>query len=148
MGKVGKIKYKKPFKTQEKYEKEIYNIYGDDLKVIGKYIRAKERIAVMHKCGYIWNPIADSLVGKNHLVGCPKCSGTYRRTPEEYKNEIKNKNIEPLEDFVNVDTSIYHRCLICGHKWKVQPSCILHSGTGCPMCNGGTNTVIIGINDM
>lgn len=148
MDKIVKMKSKKPFKTQEQFEREVFERYGDDLKVIGDYTGAKNRITVKHICGYIWNPIADSLVGKHHISGCPKCSGTYKRTPEEYKNEIKSKNIEPLEDFVNVDTPIKHHCLICNYEWITRPVNILHQNTGCPMCNGGTNIVVIGVNDM
>lgn len=70
-------------------------------------------------------------------------------TNEEYIEllKIKNPTIVSLEKYINTKTKIFHKCLVCKHEWSVKPNNIV-TGEGCPMCNGGTDTVIIGINDM
>lgn len=68
--------------------------------------------------------------------GCPKCSKVYRRTPEEFKSEMKsvNPNIEIITDYTNAITSVKCRCKIDNSIWFSMPSNLLR-GTGCPVCN-------------
>lgn len=70
--------------------------------------------------------------------GCPYCAKRVKRTHEEYVIDLAkvNKNIEPLEDYVNLKTKILHRCKVCGYEWKIKPTNLLHLKQGCPHCNG------------
>lgn len=74
--------------------------------------------------------------------GCIYCSGTKKRTQKEYEQDLykENPNIKVLEEYKGLKTKIEHECLICGHKWKVKPTNLLHLHYGCPRCrNRNTN---------
>ena len=59
-------------KTQEQYEKEIFDLYGDEYVVIGKYINSKEHIKIKHKnCGHSFD-VAASKMFYNVKI-CPYC---------------------------------------------------------------------------
>ena len=58
-----------------------------------------------------------------------------RKTTEEYKSELKGRNIEVLEEYINNYTKILHKCLRCKSIWRAKPNDILN-GNGCPTCFG------------
>ena len=72
-----------------------------------------------------------------------KASGEKQtKTMEEYLKDIKeicNDNYTVLEEYIDGDTPIKHRCNLCGHKWDVSPSNILNAYKNnkhtCPKCN-------------
>ena len=144
-----KLNGKKHRFTTVDFKNKVTELYGNEYTVIGQYTRAKDHIHIKHNiCGHEWNPVADSFIHGDSK--CPKCSKVYRPTNDEYIQSLSkiNNDIKPLELYINTNTPILHQCLKCGHKWKVSPTSLLHSKTGCPMCNGGTNTVVKGVNDM
>lgn len=119
-------------KTHEEYVKEVSQI-NNNIEVFGQYIT--NRTPILHRCkidGYIW-PVVPSSVLRGR--GCPMCSGNMKRTHEQYLEDLNfiNPNIEPIEPYINVDTTILHRCKICEHIWPIKPNHTL-SGHGCPMC--------------
>lgn len=74
-----------------------------------------------------------------------------KRTQEEYDALLKevNPTIIRVGDYIRMDIRTKHRCLKCGHEWDVFPSSLTgKKHSGCPICNGGTSTVIVGVNDM
>jgi predicted nucleic acid-binding Zn-ribbon protein len=106
--------------------------------VLEKYINATTPI--LHKCVYCekeWHICpSDVLAGK----GCRECScersGLYRRkSHQQYINDLAavNSDIEPIEEYINTDTAILHRCKVCEHIWSIKPNHTL-SGHGCPLC--------------
>ena len=56
-----------------------------------------------------------------------------RITTKEYKEQIKDRNIIVLEEYINNNTKIKHQCQICDHIWSVIPNNIKR-GIGCPSC--------------
>lgn len=58
-----------------------------------------------------------------------------KKTHEEYVAElaIKNPNVEVIENYINSQTKIAHRCKIDGYIWNITPNNILQ-GEGCPNC--------------
>lgn len=58
-----------------------------------------------------------------------------RKTHKEYIEDVArtNPNIEVLGTYLDVKTSILHRCKIHDYKWLVRPNNIL-SGKGCKLC--------------
>ena len=64
-----------------------------------------------------------------------------KKTHEEYVAEVAtiNANIEVIDQYINSDTKIKHRCKIDQHEWYARPSTIL-KGTGCPIC--GTRAMV------
>ena len=124
--------------TNEEVVQRVYNI-NPDIQIMDKYINAKTRLKC--KClidGYEWYAFADSLF-KGH--GCPKCAGNIKKTTEQYKQELKDKNIqvECLGEYVNGHTKILHRCLIHNIEWDITPHDIL-DGCGCYMCKSDKNS--------
>ena len=74
-----------------------------------------------------------------------------KRTQEEYDLLLKKENptIIRIGTYHRMDERLDHKCLVCGHEWKVFPSSLTgKKHSGCPMCNGGTDTVVVGKNDM
>lgn len=67
-----KSRQEKLAKTQEQYESEIYDLYGDEYIVIGKYINAYSYIEIKHKsCGHIFNIMAQKMFYNTKI--CPYC---------------------------------------------------------------------------
>ena len=95
---------------------------------------------ILHKCKYCgkeWliRP-SDALNGKAcRECGCKRSGLRRRKSHKKYLDDLSRVNIdiEPIEDYINTDTAILHRCKICGHIWPVKPNHTL-SGHGCPMC--------------
>ena len=54
-------------------------------------------------------------------------------TTQEYKEQIKDRNIVVLEEYKGNHTKIKHQCLKCDHIWSVTPNSIKR-GRGCPKC--------------
>ena len=122
----------KKTKTIEEYREQLKSI-NPNIEPLEEYINNKTKI--LHRClicNYEWKATPGNiLVGR----GCPACVGVKKRTAEEYKEELKsiNPNIEPYEEYINTDTKILHKCLICGNIWKAAPTNILR-GNSCPDC--------------
>ncbi len=57
-------------------------------------------------------------------------------TTKEYKNQIKNRDIICIEEYVDIHTPISHKCLVCNYIWKGSPNNIKNKGSGCPKCSG------------
>lgn len=123
--------------TQKIYESELA-VKNPTAKVVGKYIDMHTPIS--HYCtihDVIWD-----IAPMNALrgSGCELCRRMKlhkqkKRTNKQYIEELSivNPNIEPLEDYINANTLMLHRCKIDGHEWKTTPGNIL-SGHGCPKC--------------
>ena len=74
-----------------------------------------------------------------------------KRTQEEYDLLLKKENptIIRIGTYHRMDEKLDHKCLVCGHEWKVFPSSLTgKKHSGCPICNGGTDIVVVGKNDM
>ena len=54
----------------------------------------------------------------------------------KYLNSISNKNIIPLEQYINIRTSIKHRCLKCNNIFNTTPKSVKSSLLGCQSCSG------------
>ena len=125
-------------KTQEEYI-EAVKLANPDIEVVGKYVNAKTKI--LHKC-LIHNVVWDTLP-TNILKGCGCCECMKEKiknkngsSHSEYVEKLSNvnPNIVTLEEYVNTETKIKHKCKVCEHEWSVKPANIL-SGKGCPQCN-------------
>lgn len=109
-----------------------------DIKVIDKYINAHKAIKHYCKKHDIYWDIAPSNILKG--CGCAECGNEKIRykngkSHEEYVKEVSsiNPHIEVLEKYVNMKTSILHKCDIHNIQWKTMPESILQ-GCGCQEC--------------
>lgn len=133
---------------KEKYDHEEYinrvAKINPNIEVIGKYVNAITKI--LHGCkidGCEWYSTPHNILrGK----GCPNCARKklmekLTKSHNKYIEELSiiNKNIEVIGQYINSQTPIKHKCLICGNEWKASPNYIL-KGCNCPNC-GTCNSV-------
>ena len=119
-------------KTQDQYIEELSKVNGN-IEVLGEYINAN--VKILHRCkihNYEW------MVAPGHLLfgqGCPKCKCCYKRTHEDYVNELKDKNpnLVVVGEYIGARIPILHRCIIHNYEWSIAPSSAL-AGNVCPMC--------------
>lgn len=57
-------------KTHEDFVKEVQEKYGNDYKILSKYVNSKTKVLVRHKCGKEWYIRASHLLERDM---CPKC---------------------------------------------------------------------------
>lgn len=63
-------------KTTTQYKEEVYDLVGDDYKILGKYETSKTLIETKHdieECGYIWGVSPNNFLRRSR---CPKCSSS------------------------------------------------------------------------
>jgi len=59
--------------TQEQFEKQVYDLVGDEYTVLGKYVNASVSIKMMHNtCGHDYPVLPHHFTSRMHR--CPKCS--------------------------------------------------------------------------
>lgn len=124
--------------TDREYIERLHKV-NPNILVVGKYINIKTPIA--HKClvhDIEWITTPGSVL---QGTGCPKCgiekiSAKNRKSHEQYISEVKEKNpsIIVLEEYVDINIPILHKCSIDGCEWKASPNSILR-GAGCPQCH-------------
>lgn len=118
--------------THEEYIKRVAEI-NPNIEVIDTYIDSRTKI--LHRCkidNYEWYARPNGILNGN---GCAMCCGHIKKTHAEYIGLVAdiNPNIEVIDEYVDYDTRILHRCKIDDYEWYTTPNCILH-GTGCPKC--------------
>ena len=65
-------------KTQEEFERDVYNAVGDEYKVISEYHGNKEKIKLLHvPCGHIMETRPDGFLSNGY-----RCSNIYEQTGE------------------------------------------------------------------
>jgi predicted nucleic acid-binding Zn-ribbon protein len=125
-------------KTQAEFEKQIQDLFDGNIIVIGQYIQDSERIGVRCKIdGYIWFPVASSLVQQN---GCPKCRDERlrqerKKTTAQFRQEIAilHPGYKVLGEYGNNNCErVLMECPL-GHQFMGHPGNLLQ-GQGCPVC--------------
>lgn len=124
-------------KTQDKYVEEV-KLTNPNIEVIEEYTGAK--VKILHKClihNIIWNALPTNI-----LKGCGCCECLKEKirnkngaSHNEYVVKLSNinPNITVLEEYINTEIKIRHKCKLCGHQWSVKPGNLL-AGKGCPKC--------------
>lgn len=125
-------------KSQDEYIAEV-KIKNPNIEVVGEYTGARTKI--LHKClihNVVWD-VAPTTILKG--CGCRECmkekiASKNGSSHGEYIAKLLNinPNIIVLEEYVNTETKIKHKCKVCEHEWSVKPGNIL-AGKGCPKCN-------------
>lgn len=126
------IRANKRRKGIDSFKKEISKI-NPNIEIIGKYTNNHNKIKCRCKIdGYEWQMTPTALLKGR---GCPKCSNKKYRTDKEFKLDVfeTNKDIEILDNFINMATKIQCKCKICEYQWSVKPYSLL-IGYGCPKC--------------
>jgi very-short-patch-repair endonuclease len=81
---------------------------------------------------------------------CKYCYKTFKRKPKDlnklkclckereikYKDLLINKEIELVENYINMREKVSHSCKKCDLSFKSSPKSMLNSKFGCPSCSG------------
>ena len=127
-------------KTQEQFEKEIYDLVGDEYTVIGKYKNTSTKIKMIHNvCGKEFEIIPNGFLRGNRCNYCGiKMTGLKnRKTHEEFKDEIFSlvgDEYTLLTEYTNCSEKILFKHNICGNEFMMKPNGFL-SGNRCPKCS-------------
>lgn len=86
--------------------------------------------------GFEWSATIHDLV--NGGTGCPRCSGKYKYTAEEYIERINTKqNIKFVRwdgEFKSNRSKAICRCDVDGYEWSATINNLIDRNTGCPYC--------------
>ena len=135
-------------KTQEEFEKEVKELYGDKFSVVGKYKDYRTGVDIKcNRCGYTINRTPNSM--QKGGTSCPICE------PEKVTREIVigvndmwSTNPEVAELLANPQDGYKYRvqsnkkllfkCPICKHTKEINPNHVLRSGSiSCNYCSNG-----------
>jgi len=123
-------------KSQEVFESQIYNIYGDKYIVKGKLEGVDIPIEVYCTiCNKSWFPFPSHLTNKH---GCPHCAGNALKTTNEFSKQVKEKHNDRytvIGEYINAKTKIEILCNICNDPWLILPNNLIRDYGGCPTCN-------------
>lgn len=121
-------------KTHEEYVEEL-KLKNPNIIPIEEYIGANT--SILHRClidSYEWKARPSNLL--NGACGCPRCSKRFRRTHDDYIKDVFliNSDIEVLEEYIDMNTPILHKCKKHNIQWKISPGNILYQKCGCVEC--------------
>lgn len=134
-------KYCNPnFKTPEKFNEQIKNIFDGNIKILGKYKNAKEKIeclCIIHN--YTWKSSPSNLLSG---YGCYLCGREKvkqgRLIPVHRKREILESRNKEIEYLIVPDKSgdyVSCKCKKCGNLWQATYSNLVkEKNTRCPNC--------------
>lgn len=125
-------------KTHQQYSQEL-KLINPDIEVVGHYIDSKTPIELYCKKHNIsWSANPDNVLRGHGCIECgkEKISNKLLKNHSQYVKELEivNKNIIPIENYINASTPILHKCLIDGYEWHINPSNALN-GYGCLKCS-------------
>lgn len=118
--------------------KERMSTINPDIDIIGEYVSAKTKIqCYCKKCGFEWLASPSNMTRKR---GCPKCAKRWRRTQDEFVDEMGkiNQDIIILGKYKTQREHVDVKCKNCGHTWSPAAGSLL-SGSGCPNCRSLNN---------
>lgn len=95
-------------KTQEEFENEVAEMYGDEYIVIGQYINCKTRLKIKHNCGCEYDVIPSKFLAYEYR--CPVCE----RNMSKYSGTVKN-----FLDYNNIEYVTEKRFKDCKHKQQL-----------------------------
>lgn len=121
-------------KTIDQFKNEVKKI-NPEIEVVGEYINIDTPILCrcnICNCEWFANPWHVS-----HDTGCPKCANLYRRSHEEYVNDVYNVNpdIEIISEFKGVEEKIEYKCKIHNIHLSTTSKLLFMGHNGCPQCN-------------
>jgi hypothetical protein len=128
-------------RTHEYFEKEIFNLVGNEYEFLEPFKGVHTKILCRHNSdlcnNHKWK------VEPNHFLRdssrCPKCFGRIRKTQEEFEKEVFDlvgEEYTVLGEYKNASTKILmrHNCESCGnYEYEVAPQKFLNNRR-CPAC--------------
>jgi len=129
-------------KTTEEFKQEVYDLVGDEYRVLEEYQRNDIKLLMRHTtCGYKYYALPKGFLrGRSR---CPKCFNikNFSKTDKKFKQEVYDlvgNEYEVLREYKNSSTKILVKHNKCGYEYKVNPHNFL-IGCRCPKCAGNMN---------
>jgi hypothetical protein len=124
-------------KTNEIFQKESDKIHNNQYLLLDEYKNNATKVLLRHiTCGNEFYQLPTDHI--NNKCGCPNCNGKEKLTKEiiqERSNEIHNKKYLILGDYINIDTKILIKCLVCNNQFSQSPDKHVGSKQGCAKCS-------------
>ena len=126
-------------KTINEFKNEIKQIFGDKVEVLGNYVNSQTKILVRFtECGHEEMKTPTKLLTGQE---CGKCKGKRisrikTKTQDVVKQQLLDRNLELLSEYIGSHEKILVRNLKCGHTYMAQPNNIINRNSGCPVCYG------------
>lgn len=125
----------KTAKTNFQFLKDLKNVHGENIKLVGRYKNNHTKIMFKcETCNHEWQAVPNHILNKR---GCPKCAGKIKLTNEEFVKRVRyvhGNKIKPLGKYKNNKAKLLLKCNDCGHEWKARPYNIIGNKSGCPEC--------------
>lgn len=120
-------------------------LVGKNVKRIGNYVNNSTKIefqCLENNCNHIWPAKPNNILSGQR---CPLCFGKQKLTNEIIDTRLVGRDIQRIENYINIDTNIEFKCLVntCQNVWKATPDNVVNSGTGCPNCSFFKNEKIV-----
>ena len=126
-------------KTQEEFEKEVYDLVGNEYTVEGIYQGTHEKIKFRHNlCNNIWETQPHNFLQGATCFYCAleKKNDNKRKPHEQFVDEVfklVNNEYTILSKYTGAQRKILMKHNICGCEYEVKPSLFL-LGRRCPKC--------------
>jgi ssDNA-binding Zn-finger/Zn-ribbon topoisomerase 1 len=131
-------------RTLKQFKQEVRICHGDEILVLGKYIKSKTPIEVTcTSCNHIWSPSPDNLIGISPH-GCPKCKAAKlgllnTKSEKVFKRQLKKihaGHIKLISEYSKQGQDLQFKCSK-EHIWWSKYAVDMISPTrrqGCPQC--------------
>lgn len=136
---------KKENKGQIKFEKQVFDLVGNEYTVIGKYKNYHSKVKMRHnKCGYEYDVKAGNFTSLGRR--CPKCSGLIKKDEnyvQERLDEIIPNEYTVVGEYKNNVTPIEIKHNYCGNKFCASLKNIQNGKFGCKHCKMSSGELLI-----
>lgn len=123
-------------KNTEYFKKEVFDLVGDEYKIIGEYKNTHTKIKIQHNCGNVFEMSAHNFLGGQR---CPKCQHrSYKKTTDEFKQEVYDLVGDEYivdSEYINNKIKIKFIHSVCNNEYWATPTDFL-SGYRCCYCYG------------
>jgi hypothetical protein len=125
-------------KSQEIFEQELFEKYGEEYVILGEYVDCKTHILLRHFCGNEWSVTPSNIL---RGYGCPICgikkrSDKVRKPLSVFMDEIEKfakGEYTILSEYKNNHTKITLKHSVCDSIIEILPENFLKR-KGCPVC--------------
>lgn len=114
-------------KTQEQFEKEVFEQVGNEYTFLEPYKGARTHIGIIHnECGWQYKVTPDKFL--NNKRRCSNCNGGVRKTTEQFKVQLKQSygdEIELVGEYINAHTPTQFYNIISDIRFESTPDNVL-----------------------
>jgi len=127
-------------KTTDQFKKEVYDLVKDEYIVLGEYVNNKTKIKIKHNtCNNIYDVTPHNFLNNN--TRCPRCSGKYKRTHEDFLKEVYDlvgDEYTVLNTYKSDGTKKPDKIKFlhtnCKNIFEMRAHDFLKNGHRCPVC--------------